>query len=307
MERKLTRLLWQHYRRRLWATAIISFLVTLVMAQSLTGTWALNAGKMFNDTIMQRWQAYPAGTWGSISFFPGGMPAIAWVMGWLFMHQDLKDNFNQFLFSSGYQRRTIYRHKLALLLGALLSLVIVTTAVTYLIFWVNVPHSVTFNWAWPGVVTGFMDGLMASLGFFAIGWFAALIIGQTVPLLITVGGFTVSLIGVATLVTRVFQNRPASQLDWATNALWLMGAGVLFIWGSWLYQRLSLEHNGEYLLFPGLRMPVFITFVVYLLVIFLGNGEYLLPTIIPVGLAVICGGGWLWWPEISQKWQHGRR
>jgi len=80
----------------------------------------------------------------------------------------------------------------------------------------------------------------------------------------------------------------------------------LFVWGAYLYPRLSLEHNGEYLLFPGLKVPVYIVFVVYVTFLNAWNAADGTSAVIAFLVSVAFGYFWLWRPSIMAKW-HERR
>jgi len=312
MNKNLSRLLWRHYRKRLIAMLLITVLVGLFMANADADTWTTIPGHgLFTDKIHQ-WQLYSNTggiNLGIVNLYPSVMYVMFWLAGTLFMNQDLKDHFNQFLFSSGYRRGTIYWHRLVLVLGSLLALTAITIAVSYGWYWVKLEPDVAFNLAWPGVLTAWGFGLAISLGLFAIGWFAALIIGQTGPLVVTSGGFVLSLIAVAGIISSMLWHRQWSMVatEWFMAGLSLVGTLILVLWGAWLYQRLSLEHNGEYLLFPKLRLPVYLVFVTYVTAVFGFGGSFsnALPVMVVCGFTLVFGYFWLWGTSRLKK--HRRR
>lgn len=163
-----------------------------------------------------------------------------------------------------------------------------------LIYWLQMPASVTLDLAWPGLITTWLMGLTTSIGFFAICWFAALIIGQTGALWVTLAGFILSLVGIISVNVPGFNLLTAQQGQWTEIGAWIVATIILAVWGAWLYQRLSLEHDGEYLLFPGLRWPVYLVFVIYVTVIFSGGFHVTTAGIIALLVTVIFGYLWLW-------------
>lgn len=298
----LNRLLWRRYRARFWALAVITLIIGIVLTLLDTAGWGLgNQHQLFTGSIRD-WRVYTDNKYANVSLYSMWLVCISWLVGLLTMLLDRTDNFNQFLFASGYRRQTVYWHKLGLSLAGLCLVIVTTTAVQYAIYWLNVPHYVAINVAWPAVLTSWALGLAMSVGMFAICWFAALIVGQTGPLMVTVIGFTISLIGVTNGIQGLLSNWDAAALDWLAVGLWLGAAVILFVWGAVLYPRLSLEQNGEYLLFPGLRWPVYIVFVVYMSSLFVFNGSDLQPAITSFIFTVIFGYWWLWRPNISALW-----
>lgn len=299
MNKQLFQLLWRHYRKRLIALGAISLLVIIGISLADAGTWVVKPGQRLLSDQVNQWMLYQFSNRGTVSLFPVWLLFVFWVGGFLLMNQDLKDHFNQFLFTSGYRRQTIYWAKLLLGLGVLLGITVMTTGVQYLVYWLKVPAGVTFNLAWPGVLASWGIGLANAVGMFAIFWFAALIIGQTGALIVTVSGFTLSVVGWANVWSQWIKMTPV-QSEWVSALGWVVAALILFIWGSVLYARLSLEHNGEYLMFPGLKVPVYIVFVLYVTFLFSVNAGELAPGLTAFIISALFGYWWLWRPRFSR-------
>lgn len=310
MQKQVTKLIWRRHRRMFVLAGLLSILVGV--ADDLITLHTLSQTEGHYDlvkTSINQWRVYDGGNFPAYSFW---LFIVAWVLGLLLMNQDLTDNFNQFLFSSGFSRQRVYWTKLWQGLLATFVIVVLTLAVQYGIFWVSLPARIGFHLAWPGLITSWVCGLANSLGLFAICWFAALIVGQTGALVVTLIGFTLSLSGVAAIFERLYDKNGiglglhGGQLSWLTAGAWVVAALILFIWGAYLYQRLSLEHNGEYLLFPGLRVPVYIVFVLYVTLINGFNNADGYSTIISFLVSAAFGYFWLWRPSIMAKWHRWR-
>ena len=263
---RLDQLIWQRHRRMLFAIGAMALFGCIMIALI-----ALHdvAGDHYNHNLvsavaMQQWEPY-RGTY--FSGFSVWLMIAAWLAGLEMMHLDLRDNFNQFLFSSGFSRQRIYWSKIKVAFLVLLFIDITATAVQYLIYWVGTPSGYTWHIGWPGILSSWLFGLMISFGLFAISWFASLIIGQGGPLVVTIAGFTFSLGGYSAFggnIVRKFTSLSDTQIMWCVLTFAVILALGLLIWGVALYKRLSLEHNGEYLMFPHLRVPVYILSLIHI-------------------------------------------
>ena len=305
---QLDRLIWRRHRKLFATMAVLAVLICVSM------TFATISGLRYVDTTqivdvsIRRWQVYSDDQFVAYSTF---FHFMFLGIGAAFMNQDLKDNFNQFLFSSGFSRKQVYWAKLRIVLAVLVGIVIVVTGLQYLTYWVAAPAGMGFQLAWPGLLTSWAYGLMMSFGLFSIGWFAALIMGQTGTMILILLGFTISLAGLDTIYDNMLHGGPfhlnGSQRDWTIILTLLVFAIVLVIWGAYLYNRLSLEHNGEYLLFPGLKLPVYIVFVVYVTGLSLFNQADFNTVLITFVVTVVFGYIWLWRPRIGEAWHQWRQ
>lgn len=305
---KMDQLIWQRHRRMLFAIAILTLLGVVTVSLMALNNIANDreTHNLVSATLINQWRPYNGTYFSAYSMW---LILAAWLSGMEMMHLDLSDNFNQFLFSSGFSRRHIYWSKIKVAFAVLLLLNVVATGIEYLIYWVGTPHGYTWTIAWPGVLTSWLVGIIMSIGMFAISWFAAEIIGQSGPLVVTIAGFTVSLSGLAGIGGTILHGSPFSlsndQVMWTGLIVWLIGALILFFWGAALYQHLSLEHNGEYLLFPHLRVPVYIVFVIYVTLLFSWASDGL-SMVVAFVLSALFGYGWLWRPRLGEKWHQWR-
>lgn len=304
---RLDQLIWQRHRRMLFAIGAMALFGCIMIALI-----ALHdvAGDHYNHNLvsavaMQQWEPY-RGTY--FSGFSVWLMIAAWLAGLEMMHLDLRDNFNQFLFSSGFSRQRIYWSKIKVAFLVLLFIDITATAVQYLIYWVGTPHGYTWHIGWPGILSSWLFGLMISFGLFAISWFASLIIGQGGPLVVTIAGFTFSLGGYSAFggnIVRKFTSLSDTQIMWCVLTFAVILALGLLIWGVALYKRLSLEHNGEYLMFPHLRVPVYIVFVIYVTMFFSWTSDGT-SFVLVLLLTLLFGYAWLWRPRLGEQWHQWR-
>ncbi|MFC6259454.1 ABC transporter permease [Levilactobacillus fujinensis] len=305
MHNQLDQLIWRRHRRLFLAIGGLA-LLGCFMATMLTLHTLPKGETQLVGAGIQNWEAY-AGSY--FTGFPYWVIAAYWMVGLLMMNQDLKDHFNQFLFSSGFSRRRVYWSKIKVAMVALLAITVLTIALEYGVIWAMKPANVSFHLAWPGVLSSWIIGLLASIGMFALSWFAALIIGQTGALIVTIVGFTLSLVGSFSISVIILREcgikLTGAQQTWLMAGAWLVATVVLFVWGAILYNKLSLEHNGEYLLFPRLKVPVYIVFVVYVtsLSVFGTDGWSLVFWFLA---STIFGYCWLWRPRLGEMFHQWR-
>ncbi|WP_158727547.1 ABC transporter permease [Levilactobacillus enshiensis] len=305
MHNQLDRLIWRRHRRLFLVIGGVTLLGCFMSTILSLHTLPSSATQLVSGNI-QKWDMYSE---SYFSGYPYWLLAAYWIVGLLLMNQDLKDNFNQFLFSSGFSRRRVYWSKIKVAMGALLVIAILTIALEYGMVWAMKPADVGFHLAWPGVLTSWIVGWLTSIGLFSLTWFAALIVGQTGALIVTIVGFTLSLVGSSTISVNILRESGitlnAEQNTWFMAGSWLVAASILFVWGAALYNHLSLEHNGEYLLFPKLKVPVYIVFVVYVtsLSVWGTDGWSLVFWFLA---STIFGYCWLWRPRLGEMFHRWR-
>lgn len=305
MHNQLDRLIWRRHRR-LFLVAGGLALLGCFMSTILSLHGLPHSATQLVDGNIQNWNVYMG---AYFSGFPGWIVAVYWLAGLLIMNQDLKDNFNQFLFASGFSRRRVYWSKIKIAMAALFVIAVLTIALEYGMLWVMKPAGVGFHLAWPGVLTSWIVGLLSSIGMFSLTWFAALIVGQTGALVVTIVGFTLSLVGSSTISVNILRESGvalnAEQQTWLMGVSFLVAAIILFVWGAALYNHLSLEHNGEYLLFPKLKVPVYIVFVVYVtsLSVWGTDGWSLVFWFLASAIFGYC---WLWRPRLGEMFHQWR-
>ncbi|WP_125545184.1 ABC transporter permease [Levilactobacillus lindianensis] len=305
---KLDRLIWRRHRKLMAVIGGIALLGTVMMTLILLHTMKQNPepNMQIVSGSIHKWQVYRGDYFNAYSWW---LVLAFWLGGLEIMHLDLRDHFNEFLFSSGFSRLRVYWAKLRMALGALLGMAAVVIAIQYLLYWLSKPSGATFTLAWPGLITSWAMGLVVSIGMFSLSWFASTIVGQTGSLIVTIAGFTLSLVGSSGIGGNILSGPwfriSRSALPWIGAGVWLVAAVVLFIWGAVLYQHLSLEHNGEYLLFPRLRVPVYVVFVVYVTWLYSYDSD--VTTMVGAFIfSALFGYSWLWRPRLGEMWHQWR-
>ena len=216
---------------------------------------------------------------------------MAVVSGFVLFFYDNKTNFNTMLFSSKYRRRDIYLTKYKIVGGTLLLTLLVAKVARILSFVLFIPSEY--------LNTNFFELLPSQLlqisllgVVFMVSSFAGILLGEWVTGIITIFGFwymfhsfAVGIFSIySTLTDRVF-SYPFLELTFFFNlskrntlpvfiylGLFIVVSAILFIWGMKLYDQLSLENNGKYLMFDFLRKPIQLVFLVYLFVVATGPG-----------------------------------
>lgn len=216
---------------------------------------------------------------------------MAIVSGFVLFFYDNKTNFNTMLFSSKYRRRDIYLTKYKIVGGTLLLTLLVAKVARILSFVLFIPSehlNANFFELLPSQLLQ-----VSLLGVvFMMSSFAGILLGEWVTGVITIFGFwymfnsfVAGLFSIySTLTDRIFSN-PFFELTFFFNlskrntlpvfiylGLFIVVSAILFIWGMKLYDQLSLENNGKYLMFDFLRRPIQFVFLVYLFVATTGSG-----------------------------------
>lgn len=216
---------------------------------------------------------------------------MAIVSGFVLFFYDNKTNFNTMLFSSKYRRRDIYLTKYKIVGGTLLLTLLVAKVARILSFVLFIPSehlNANFFELLPSQLLQ-----VSLLGvIFMMSSFAGILLGEWVTGVITIFGFwymfnsfVAGIFSIySTLTDRIFSN-PFFELTFFFNlskrntlpvfiylGLFIVVSAILFIWGMKLYDQLSLENNGKYLMFDFLRRPIQLVFLVYLFVATTGSG-----------------------------------
>lgn len=216
---------------------------------------------------------------------------MAIVSGFVLFFYDNKTNFNTMLFSSKYRRRDIYLTKYKIVGGTLLLTLLVAKVARILSFVLFIPSehlNANFFELLPSQLLQ-----VSLLGVvFMMSSFAGILLGEWVTGVITIFGFwymfnsfVAGIFSIySTLTDRVFSYR-FFELTFFFNlskrntlpvfiylGLFIVVSAILFIWGMKLYDQLSLENNGKYLMFDFLRRPIQFVFLVYLFVATTGSG-----------------------------------
>lgn len=189
------------------------------------------------------------------------------IVGCIMSYWDQFSGFNRLLFSSGARRRDILLMKTKLYLSATLPAYLASMAITFAFIWTGIPHEfLVFHWASILInIPAFLLQLIAGL---AAGGLFGMVIGQTLPLVLTVGflGITVepaasriiSFFGGGTQVYHFLSLTVVNYGFWILMTILFFGLCLVF------YPHLSLENTHQYLLFPALRPWVLIAFTLYI-------------------------------------------
>lgn len=188
------------------------------------------------------------------------------LLGCVMTFWDQISGFNRLLFSSGMSRRRIYLTKLKWYLTVILPAWGINAVITMLFVWFGIPHHyLTIYWVSLLLfIPVYLIQLSAAL---AAGSLFGMVIGQTLPLVATIGFLGMS---AGPAVSRAVQllHAQKSWSAWLTQPLAAYGTwialAILFLGLSlYFYPRVSLENSHQYLLFPQLRPVVLIGFTLY--------------------------------------------
>lgn len=216
---------------------------------------------------------------------------LAIISGFVLFFYDNKTNFNTLLFLSRYRRRDIYLAKYKIVGGTLLSILLVAKIARILGFILFIPSehlNATFFELLPSQLLQ-----VSLLGVvFILSSFAGLLLGEWVTGIITIFGFwymfrsfIAGVLSIYSTLTGHMFSYTFLDLSFFFNLsknntlpvfiyfiLFIAVSIILFIWGMKLYNQLSLENNGKYLMFDFLKKPVQIVFLVYVFVVATGPG-----------------------------------
>ncbi|QEU46358.1 hypothetical protein FMM01_03160 [Schleiferilactobacillus harbinensis] len=189
------------------------------------------------------------------------------VLGCIATFWDQLSGFNRLLFSSGARRRDILWTKSLLYLAVSIPAYFVSIGVSLAIIGSNIPHEfLVFHW--PSILINMPAFLLQLIAGFAAGSLFGIVIGQTLPLVLTVAFLGLS---VTQIISQVVNRLDVQASFWqilglvSVNYVIWFGCIVVFAGLSfYFYSRLSLESSHHYLLFPQLRWPVLIAFTIYI-------------------------------------------
>lgn len=255
------------------------------------------------------------------AFFP--LLIFASITGFLLFFADLKTSFNTFLFSLGISKKKIYWYKhLLVSLPFLLSILVGKFILTGIIL-ANIPENF-INISSSEILSSIVGSWTTLIFFYFAGSFIGLVTGNLVLAPLTVLGFTITMnwfiagfvngwnyfTGNHSDTALFYQNDffyelGQNKVNW-TNVGITSAVIFLLIYGSaFLYPKLSLEKNGNFLLFNAIRIPVLLLFIFYTTVIFTFSGglySYVLesgksispiPTLLIYGFISTCIGSYI--------------
>ncbi|MBL1224430.1 hypothetical protein [Enterococcus sp. BWR-S5] len=217
---------------------------------------------------------------------------IILAAGFLMFFVDLKTGFNSFLFSLGFPRKHIYFAKYLFIGLPLLLSVLVGKLLMSLILFFTIPTEF-MNLSIPELLLGIGTSWLTYVFYFACGAFIGLVSGNTILGLLTIFGFGLSInfsipgfvhaVQYALyhdteryppLMSNLFSIFITKSVPlWQGYAVFILLSVVLIIFGNTLYNRLSLEKNGNYLLFDNLRLPTLVLITFYVPIAFVFSGS----------------------------------
>ncbi|MGO3838231.1 MAG: hypothetical protein ACTJHZ_07680 [Vagococcus sp.] len=216
--------------------------------------------------------------------------SILVIVGFSLFMFDLKTNFNTLLFSSKYTRSSIYWQKYWLVGGTLFITLLIAKSVTFLSYQIFIP-STYLNISVYQHITSTFSGLILLMSGFIVSSFIGLMMGEWMSASFTLLGlflsFNLFIGNINQAATELFAKNqtepanivissvekiiPVSQTSLKPiNILLLLFivvlSGMILVAGQLIYQHISLEENGNYLLLPQLKRPVQILFMLYCLI-----------------------------------------
>lgn len=206
--------------------------------------------------------------------------------GFLLFFADLKTSFNSFVFSLGVPKREVYWYKhLLISVPFLLSILLGKFILTGIIL-ANIPEQF-INISTVEMLSSIVGSWITLVFFFFTGSFIGLVTGSLILGPLTVLGFTLTInwfvagyvngwnyvVGNHSDASLFYQSNffyelGQNKVNWSNVVITLVGILLIIFVSSLLYTKLSLEKNGNYLLFDSIRIPVLLLFIFYAVVIF---------------------------------------
>lgn len=213
------------------------------------------------------------------------------LCGFLFFFIDQKTAFNRFLFSLPVSRKQLFIGKLTYLGLPLLGAFLVGSLLYVVILQGGIPQPY-MNASWGQLLASVFSSLCTCVFAFGISVFAGTMLGNIVfgplcyLLLMFSGAQLPTVVSNITILIDMIRGNHLNQefmndfssariYTWEiskTSSYWQASVGMVLIsslliyWAYRKYQVLSLENDGEFVLFPESRWPVWGLMVVYILV-----------------------------------------
>ncbi len=272
-KRKLWQLLWRHYRTLLLTAGGVLLLVGIKEGYSIAHNPSRYVAQNVSSFALMEATHLRMETVVAI--------IVSLVLGVALFLSDNFTNFNQYLFSFPVARKQIYRRKIGLLIGMLVSAYMLAEAVFGLIAWrVLAKQQVRIDW---------LTTLYEELGILAVmlvfGLLAAtfgLWVGHIFASALATFVFVCSLpfaydglINLAAGLTKLNYEQVdvLGQLpSWKPGGLlttWVICGvigGGLYLLNRWAFEHLSLENSGDFFRFPQWRGAVLGFSIIYLIV-----------------------------------------
>ncbi|OJG68796.1 hypothetical protein RV09_GL000195 [Enterococcus moraviensis] len=213
--------------------------------------------------------------------------------GFLMFFVDLKTSFNEFLFSLGVSKRRIYFSKFALISIPILLSVLLAKILFIGIITLSIPSEYV-NISLAQLAMNVLASWTTCIIYYFTATFIGLVTGNIILGPLTALGFCASFeYFIAAVINAWYYFTKTSTDIYVTNRFFnysitkdpistlpivftVMLSLLLLIFGSYLFQTLTLEKKGKYLLFDGLKLPVIIAMTLYVpIVLVFSRGYYL--------------------------------
>lgn len=258
--------------------------------------------------------------------------AVLATAGFFLFFVDLKSSFNEFLFSLGVSKRRIYFSKFALISIPLLSSVLLAKILFVGIITTGISAEYV-NISIGALAITVIASWTTSVFYFFISAFIGLVTGNLILGPLTALGFCLSLEFFITSLTNAWYHFTNATTDiYITNNFFVYTitkdpvsaipvilavtlSFLLFIFGSFLFSKLTLEKKGNYLLFDKLKIPVVIAMTIYVpVVLVFSSGIYLgvnspspIPSLLFYGLITFLIGSYLVFRKEFHEWINYKR
>ncbi|MEQ7214751.1 hypothetical protein ABQD61_02395 [Enterococcus asini] len=228
--------------------------------------------------------------YGSSSFIVATV--IVALCGFLLFFVDQKTSFNRFLFSLGVSRKQLFKGKLLYGAVPLFAAFVLGLLGSGIGLWLGIPHPY-LNISFVQLVSSGLMGLVTCLFYFGISCFCGVMLGNLVfgPVVYALLLWSLQLLpnmlgGLSELIYYLMHHKylpnrlnyfygngfprlytfdlRKDPFSWPAPVLLLLVSGLLLFWAYRKYQTLSLEHDGEFLLYPESRWPIWSLAVLYL-------------------------------------------
>lgn len=217
--------------------------------------------------------------------------SVTIISGFALFFYDNKTNFNTLLFSSKFSKQAIYLAKYKIVGGTFLVTLVIAKLVRMLGLVLFIPKEY-LNVSFLELLPSQILQISCLMTIFVVSSFAGLILGDWITGIVTMLGFWYMLSGFiyglnsiyVTLMNKEFKNVPGFEIvnyfELSKKSVseillpilvFLIISIILLLWGNQLYKQLSLENNGNYLMFNHLKKPVQIIFLLFVFVVTRGG------------------------------------
>lgn len=217
--------------------------------------------------------------------------SVTVISGFALFFYDNKTNFNTLLFSSKFSKQAIYLAKYKIVGGTFLLTLAIAKLVRMLGLVLFIPKEY-LNVSFLELLPSQILQISCLMTIFVVSSFAGLILGDWITGIVTMLGFWYMLSGFiyglnsiyVTLMNKEFKNVPGFEIvnyfELSKKSVseillpilvFLIISIILLLWGNQLYKQLSLENNGNYLMFNHLKKPVQIIFLLFVFVVTRGG------------------------------------